>query len=836
MPLFAGPDHRIYPCYTHSPYRARRCEGTWGAVGRNLRLAGRRGGEGAARRTTAGWRWAVATLVAAAGLTTLASPAPAAVFAPARPAQAAGLASVAVLDVVILVDESGSETPQKVADEKETVGTIVQSMLNARSRVTVIGFGGVNHVVPHQDPVDVACQPTIASGQANLGYLASCVGRLHRRTEAQGDDTDYAAALAQAMSYLSPDSTATPPSPPGAIKIILMMTDGAVDVHRDTQQYGRNWQEGEKLAIDNQLTLARRDGVQVWPLGFGTSIGTGITEAQALAYLNTIADGSAPAVCDKQHAVNQPHATWVNNPGDAITALNELYADSACLGTTGSTTVVSGGGSANLSVTIPAIASDAAISVDRVNPNIAVSFVRPDGRTWTDGSAISGEGNSPVVVLHVADITSADIGAWKIRLTAPSGLAPQLVKATAFWQGAVRAIITASPPSAKLGQPIDVELDVLGPSGPISNPSALRNLAVSVNVAGDGLPSAVPVAVRQISDAGELTGAYTGTFTAPRQAGTLTFTGTASGYGLFATEVPATVSVGAATVGFTANALFPILSSVQVGENITGHLIFTNRTGSAKRILLLLRTSGTIATITSPSGPVSVPSPNSPTVLFTVHISRQSPTGVAWLRVEIVDAANPSIVYNATTFESTVTKPPGFIAKYFWLIIGALALIALSVAAILWRRAVIRARKDVRGLVATLRRDGQELGRPLQAPSRWDDTFRFIVRDEDEPTARLDFPQSGYPVYLIKRSRPGEITLMTPASAEPYEVVVGGPGAVMEHNGLELAFRDIRRRRTTGAAPRPRPRQTSSTPSAASSDANSTIPSGRPAQNYDEWL
>ena len=145
---------------------------------------------------------------------------------------------MAALDVVVLVDESGSETPAKVADEKQTVGTIVQSMLNPGSRVTVVGFGGVNHVAPNQTPVDVVCQPTIASGTQNLSYLASCVSKLHRRTEQEGDDTDYAAALGQAMSYLSPNSTSAPASPSGAIKVILMMTDGAVDVHRDTQQYG----------------------------------------------------------------------------------------------------------------------------------------------------------------------------------------------------------------------------------------------------------------------------------------------------------------------------------------------------------------------------------------------------------------------------------------------------------------------------------------------------------------------------------------------------------------------------------------------------------------------
>src|SRR5450755_4517029 len=189
---------------------------------------------------------------------------PAALASPGRTADSGtGQSGLAPLDVAVLVDESGSETPQKVADEKQTVGTIVQTMLNPSSRVTVIGFGGVNNVVPGQDPVDVACQPTIASGAANLDYLANCVGKLHRRSDQQGNDTDYAAALNQAMSYLGPGSTATPPAPEGAIKVVLMMTDGAVDVSHNTQQYGPNWQLGEQTAVNQQLAAATSAGVQV---------------------------------------------------------------------------------------------------------------------------------------------------------------------------------------------------------------------------------------------------------------------------------------------------------------------------------------------------------------------------------------------------------------------------------------------------------------------------------------------------------------------------------------------------------------------------------------------
>ena len=333
-----------------------------------------------------------------------------------------GSASVAVLDVVLLVDESGSETPAKVADEKQTTGTIVQSMLNERSRVTVVGFGGVNHTVPNQNPVDVVCQPTIASGPQNLSYLASCVNKLHRRSGQEGDDTDYAAAFGQAMNYLNPNSSSTPPSPSGAIKVILMMTDGAVDVHRNTQQYGSNWMEGEQAAVNQQLATAKSDGVQVWPLGFGTDVGTGISEAQALTYLNQVAANGAPAVCDKRHVANQPHATWVNDPADAINALNQLYADAACLGTNSSSTHVGGPDkNGTLTVTIPDIASDAVISVDRGNPGVQVSFSLPGGQPWTDSSAISGQDNSPVEVLHVNNITSSDVGTWHIHLDRTAG-------------------------------------------------------------------------------------------------------------------------------------------------------------------------------------------------------------------------------------------------------------------------------------------------------------------------------------------------------------------------------------------------------------------------------
>jgi hypothetical protein len=700
-------------------------------------------------------------------------------------AATAGQSGVAVLDVAILVDESGSETAQKVAAEKQTVGTIVQTMLNPGSRVTVIGFGGVNHVVPGQNPVDVVCQPTIAGAAANLDYLANCVGKLHRRTEQQGDDTDYAAALNEAMNYLGPNSTAQPPSPPNAIKVVLMMTDGAVDVHRDTQQYGTNWKLGEQTAVSQQLAAATSAHTQVWPLGFGTDIGTGVTQPQALAYLNTMAAHGAPAVCDKRHVANQPHATWVNNPSDAINALDQLYADAACLGTKTTLGTVASG----LAVNIPAIASAAAISVDRVNPKISVTFIRPDGSQWADSSAISGaDNNSPVEVLHIDNITKADVGNWKIKLTAPPGLAGQLVDATVFWQGAVRAIITATP-SVGLGQPINVKLTVLGPDGPINDPSTLKSLIVGVTATGDRLPSPAQVKVSPVSGSTNV-GTYAGSYKAPGQATTLTITGTVAGYGLYATQVPATVTVGQ-NKAFTATPHLSGVSQVGAGGSISGSVDFTNTTGTTQHVVLKLTASGTTATL-SLTTPISVPSGNPPSAPFTVTISKSSKAGPAGLEVQAVDA-NSGQAYNAASDQITVTTPPGFLARYEWVIIGILAAILLAalIAFVIWKTS--RDRRDVRGLAATLRRGGVPAGRDLEPEGKWADVFPFVIRDEDSDSPRLDHPPKGSSaaVYQVRRAGRGLVKLSTPMGLRPYEVEVNGPGRSLE-KGFELAFRDTR--------------------------------------------
>lgn len=696
-----------------------------------------------------------------------------------------GGSGLPLLDVVMLVDESGSETAVSVAQERQVSATIGQSMLNPGSRVTVVGFGGVNHVVPSQNPVDVACNPTVVDGQPNLDYLSTCVNGLHRRSERQGDDTDYAAALGQAMSYFEPNTLYGAQSPKGAIKIILMMTDGGVDVHRDTQQYGRNWLQGETQAINEQLASARQNEVQLWTLGMGTDI-----TAKQEQYLKQLSASGAKSPCGET-----PASTLVANRADAMAALDRLYEYAACgQGMDQSPSVpLPGGKSRALQVTLPAFASAAAVSVDRGNPAVEVSFYQPNGTLWTNSSAISGQAGE-VEVLH---LTSDPMpGTWTMKLTAPPGLQSQLVSATAFYQGAVRALITANPPNAKPGQAITVTLSVLGDNGPITDAGLIKNLHVGVTASGDGVAAGTPVTV---SNAGEKSGSgmgvanYTGTFPAPKTPGSLTFTGTAQGYGLFATDIPETVQVGTNS-SFQATVQYPVTPSVQAGSSLHGVIVFTNTTGAARTVQVRLSTDNAQATLTGPGGPVSVPSGNAPSIPFTIAFAKSSPIGSALLTLKVTDAANPVTVYAIASQAVMVTKPPGFMAKHLWDMIGAVILIALILAAILEERARRRRRADVRRLRAQISRSGDLNGavREVQPENKWADTFSFVIRDEDNEHARLELPHAAAtePVYSARRGGRGRVRVTTP-SGQQHEIIVGSAGEQLP-NGLRLSFRDTR--------------------------------------------
>lgn len=125
------------------------------------------------------------------------------------------------VQIVVLVDVSGSLSPEDVARERDAVRVIVQGEPSDESTVSVFGFGSSN--TPGQSPVDEVCPATTLESPAKRDLIAECVGNLQVRTAAMGADTDHVAALEQAQAKLAS-------APPDQPKIVYLLTDGVLDV------------------------------------------------------------------------------------------------------------------------------------------------------------------------------------------------------------------------------------------------------------------------------------------------------------------------------------------------------------------------------------------------------------------------------------------------------------------------------------------------------------------------------------------------------------------------------------------------------------------------------
>ncbi|MGH3403163.1 MAG: hypothetical protein ACRDRJ_11795, partial [Streptosporangiaceae bacterium] len=141
-----------------------------------------------------------------------------------------------------------------------------------------------------------------------------------------------------------------------------------------------------------------------------------------------------------------------------------------------------------------------------------------------------------------------------------------------------------------------------------------------------------------------------------------------------------------------------------------------------------------------------------------------------------------------------VTTPPGFFAKYLWLIVGIVALIALIVGAVFLARARRRYNKDVRPLRVQVSHDGGAWSTEHRPLGDWADTFNFVVRDEDNEYARPELPDPAHPAppYTARRVGRGQVRLSTPDGRE-HDVTLGSAGVQLD-KGLRVTFRDIRRR------------------------------------------
>ncbi|MFV2118290.1 vWA domain-containing protein [Streptomyces sp. Act-28] len=376
------------------------------------------------------------------------------------------------VDFAIVVDQSDSLSDEDLAREVEAAALLVQGEISERSRATVIGFGSSEK--PGQSPVREVCPLTVADS-AGRQRLSDCVQRLAHRDPARvGPGTDFPAAIRQAVGRLTEKDVPTTP------KVVFLLTDGRLDVG-DSPEYGADRRSREANGVKrlaDELDRARREEVQIWPLGFGADIDR--------ATLTDMAEGGYRGGCaDLPSAM--PRMRVVADSTGIDKAFQETFAAARCAGVTPGD---SKRPPADLYVTIPPIATDGSITVSKHDPKVTVTYYDPRGRKVPlnggfDGSTfeLSGQ-DGPVEALRVNNPLP---GRWRARVEAPEGHRSREVVVRAIWQGRLRSSAVLDPASPRPGEKAVVEVRMQTRRGVyVTDPAQLAGVKVTGQLAGDG--------------------------------------------------------------------------------------------------------------------------------------------------------------------------------------------------------------------------------------------------------------------------------------------------------------------------------------------------------------
>lgn len=669
------------------------------------------------------------------------------------------------IQVVVLIDESGSLKEEDVAAEKDAARTISASVLAPGSMVSVVGFGSANG--PGQNAVDVPCPPTPVDRPQARDQLAKCIGDLHRRTPEEGNGTDHVAALQQALAFIGsggPDK-----------KIVFALTDGKLDVSEspawgDTPQR-RN--DAAALRLRQVLDELDRAGAQVWPLGFG-SVDQGALRDFAKGHSCT------PAAPDPQARVTASSAELRAAVSDAFTSASCVKYGPTVTGRIGPH------GTAELAVDIPAIASDASIIVYKQDRAVQVEYLAPDANgkpaPAAGGSAFEFAGQTTET--ESVRITDPTPGRWIVRL-ASADAATREVAATVVYQAAVKANLNISPPAPAAGQTVDVDMQVWARGGPITDPATLQGLAFTADMSGG---TGVEPRQTQLSDPDQ-DGTFSGQFAIPPgAAGQLTFVGTVTGIGIGGDTRQLAVAIRPEPQAVTAQILFDTnRAQVTPGGTVTGTIDVSNDSGQPARLRLLVADPSPGTVLTVDPGIVEA-APGHSTSVFTLRFGADSAIGSSAATLRLVDDADPAAVIEQRPFITQVEPEPGVIEKLWWLWVG-LAVLAAAALVVLASR--LRARNDaikVRGLKAQLLQGGFVVAE-LEPREPNDKQFRFI-KHEDFTGLQLQTAGPGETqVFEVRRSG-REISLRTPTDSKLHVLAPGARHPVGEN--LEVAILDER--------------------------------------------
>ncbi|MFF7441397.1 VWA domain-containing protein [Streptomyces sp. NPDC008122] len=702
--------------------------------------------------------------------------------APAAATGAAGVTRTAAdpaegpdpLDFAVVVDQSASLAEKDLARETEAAALLSQGEISERSRATIIGFGSSEKA--GQSPVREVCPLTVADA-AGRERLSACVQQLGRRDAARmGPGTDFPAAVRQAVTRLTEAGGAKTPAVP---KVVFLLTDGKLDV-ADSPEYGTDRdtrQSNGARRLTEELARARAAGVQIWPLGFGSEIDR--------SALTAMAEGGYRGACSDIPG-SVPRMRVVGTSAEIDKALQETFAAARCARIAQGTV---GKPPADLTVTIPPIATDGSLTVAKHDPKVRVTYYDPAGRKVPvrgefDGSTfeVSGQ-DGPVEALRVKDPLP---GRWRVHIEAPEGHRDREVAVRAIWQGRLRSDVTLDPASPRAGEKVTVQVRMQTRRGVvITDPRQLAGLTASAEVAGAGFE---PFTFRLADDgrapdakAGDVR--FTGTFTLPAGAtGDLELVTRMAAPGITSDRRPVHARRGADVPVLTAG-LVVDRATVHPGDAVRGTLDVTNNDSAPHTLRLALQDQAPGAELTVAPTSVTATAGKSTRIPFTVTVADGTALGELGGQVAVVDTGDGDTVLDTAFLDVLVVAPPTWWDRWWKAVTGgAVALLVLAILVGIRILAGIR-RRDLTGTTLELRDDGRSLyALTIRRGQSEGGTFAFTVDEPygGPPTLRSVRGTAASTAHVLRRTSSGEL-LLRPRGGRQVPVRAGEPIGLGEH-------------------------------------------------------
>ncbi|MET8711085.1 VWA domain-containing protein [Streptomyces californicus] len=688
-------------------------------------------------------RAALTVLAGAAVLISLTAPA-----APdPEPAAAAAPAHTAV-NYAVAVDQSTSLSAEDIAAEKAAAARIALGDVSATSHISVFGFAAAES--DDQRAVDPVCPRTRldAAGRESVGV---CVEKLRGRKDGEGTGTDFPSAIRQGVHELT---SGTDPAVP---RVLFLLTDGFMDVTGSPQYGGKTHRKAEgERQLAAELKKAAAANVQIWPLGFG--------DAPDKEQLDAMAAGGYQKGCVDLPSA-RPTATKVSGAKDFKPVLERIFAAAHCLR-------YQPGPSkrppATLPVTISPLATVGSIVVDKGTPEVTVTYTDPLGNkvpttgSFEDSTFELAGGEGTVEALKITDPVP---GTWKVAVKAPEGHRSLPVGVSVLWQGELQGSITMDPPSPQAGQKTTVTMRLQTREGyQIKDPADYAGLKVRSRLTGDGF---TPLPLR-LTDDGKgpdptaSDGSFSGTVTIPKDAdGALKVIGTLTASGLSADTRSdgGQVSPGALPV---TTALGPVRGDGHPGDTVTANLSVTNTT-NAPHTLRLSLADVRPGLLTVRPAEITVKPGESTTREVRIGIGDEKAfegrldgtLGVGGV-VTVQDATDGDRPLVRAPLSIQVSPAPSVLDRYWWALVGAVALVVVAVLAVLaWLRQR-RRRRDPHGLTLhLLSEDGEVLSvhRAGHGRKQW---YAFDIA-EAHSNPRIERRTSGR--FAVQRSPEGGAVL-----------------------------------------------------------------------------